>query len=216
MNSAFKFWQVYKDEHLMVKLHIFGRATICPFSKLIPYFPTSGNILDVGCGYGLLLYFLNEDVSNKGRRLIGIDHDLKKVNIAKRYANTNIKFYLCMLEELEPEKFEAVSIIDVLYCIDLNKWKVVLDKCFCILRPGGRLIVKETIDKPRWRSWLTIIEEKFAIGVCRITQGDKPHIESKETYSSALRKSGFIIDVVKPFNTWHWSSQCLFIATKRE
>ncbi|MCK7467951.1 MAG: hypothetical protein MZU91_07375 [Desulfosudis oleivorans] len=47
-----------------------------------------------------------------------------------------------------------------------------------VLRPGGRLIVKEVVDRPRWKYWAIMAQEALSVRVFGITKGDRPHFES--------------------------------------
>jgi len=215
MNTLFWAWRVYKNEPFVTRLHILGRAVLCPFSTLLPYFPASGHILDVGCGYGFLLHLVKNDISNKGRKLSGIDHDFKKINVAKKYTSVDMDFSEGTIEKLPTERFDTVSITDVLYCISLDKWKSFLGHCFRVLKKGGRLVVKEVVKQPGWKHWFLTVEEKLAVEVFKITRGDRPHLEPIETYCKVMEKSGFRIGETKPLSTWHPYNQCILIAHKR-
>ena len=191
-----------------------GRYFLCPFFELVKYFPATGDILDVGCGYGILAHLLKEDPANAGRRLTGIDHDPGKIKIAMNLEDMNVKFARENLEEIPETSFDMISIIDVLYTVDLCEWKAMLDNCFKVLRPGGKLIIKDVINEPRWKYWITMLEEKLAIEVLKITRGGKPHIESKEVYRSALEKSDFTISLSKSIATWSWLGHYVIVAHK--
>jgi 2-polyprenyl-3-methyl-5-hydroxy-6-metoxy-1,4-benzoquinol methylase len=205
---------VYKKETLAAKFHIFGRAVMCPFYKMLPYFPGSGQILDIGCGHGILSNLLFYDPHNNGRRLMGIDHAPDKVDIARRCSVRSIEFLTASPDSLPDKKFDAVSMVDVLYAVDIDKWKALLDSCFRILKPGGLFIVKEVIDKPRWKYLALLLEEKLAVEVLKITKGDRPHIESANTYRKALKESGFFIVEEKPLEIFNWVNHYVFIARR--
>ncbi|MCU0564820.1 MAG: class I SAM-dependent methyltransferase, partial [Desulfobacterales bacterium] len=75
MNSVAAAWNAYAGEGLAARLHVAVRALTCPFGQVIDRFPTSGAVLDVGCGHGLLIHLLARDPEHGGLALHGIDHD---------------------------------------------------------------------------------------------------------------------------------------------
>jgi SAM-dependent methyltransferase len=68
MNSLLTAWNAYEGEPLAARLHVVVRALTCPFGRLIDRFPTTGAVLDVGCGHGLLVNLLARDPSITMRR----------------------------------------------------------------------------------------------------------------------------------------------------
>ncbi|MBI4322970.1 MAG: class I SAM-dependent methyltransferase [Candidatus Omnitrophica bacterium] len=216
MNALRMLWQVYQGEPLRVRLHVIGRALLCPFAEVMAYVPPTGTIVDVGCGYGILLHLLSNAASNGARQHVGVDHSVAKVEIARRTAKPGITFSHDGLEALPSEQYDAASIVDVLYTIDRRNWREVLAHCHRILKPGGRLIVKEVSDRPRWKAGLTGLEERLAMGVLKLTEGDVPHFESLQTYQRALEEARFRVDEARALKSWHWVSHCLLVASKGE
>lgn len=206
---------VYTKEPLMARLHLMGRAFICPFHKIVGYFPEAGDILDIGCGHGSFAQLLYHDVSNKNRRVTGQDHDIRKIEMAKKHENASLMFVSKRLEELPSSAYDAIAIMDVLCIIDMGNWGEVLRDCFRLLRPGGRLVVKEVIDKPGWRYWMTMTEEVLATCILKISKGTVPHFESIKTYCDKFKEAGFLIADVYKMPKWYYS-HCLFVALKPE
>jgi len=81
-----KIRDIYRGESPGTMFHILARSLICPFARLLPYFPSSGKILDIGCGHGILLNLLAGDGPNRARQLVGIDHAPNKIGVAARHA----------------------------------------------------------------------------------------------------------------------------------
>lgn len=214
MNTLRQIRHLYKNESPATRLHVLCRTALCPFVEMLRYFPASGNILDIGCGHGILSNLLFYDSFNRGRKLTGVDHAAGKIDIAARHSNSYVKFLHTSPENLADNEFDAISIVDVLYTIDMDKWKALLDSCFRILKPNGLLIVKEVVNRPRWKYWLLLLEERLAVEVFKITKGDRPHVESIEIYSGAFEKSGFIVTERKPLNNRSWVGHFLFVAHK--
>jgi len=214
MNSAAAAWNAYKGQGLSTRLHVVVRALTCPFGRLIDRFPTTGTVLDVGCGHGLLINLLARDASRSGLRLHGIDHDAAKIETARRTARPGVAFSATPLPALPEAAYDAVSIFDVLYTVRRELWADILRGCHRVLRPGGRLILKEVIDRPRWKYWAIMAQESLSVSVFGITKGERPHFEAPETYRAAVEDAGFRIAEDRPLSSANWISHYLFVGLK--
>ena len=214
MNSLQTAWQAYGREPLAQRLHVLIRALTCPFRALLDRFPRSGSVLDVGCGHGLLVNLLARDPRHPGLQLWGIDHDAAKIEVARRTALPGVEFSTSRLEELPEAGFDVVSIFDVLYTVREDIWGEILGGCYRVLRPGGMLIVKEVVDRPRWKYWAIMAQESLSVMIFKITKGDRPHFESAAVYSRAIASAGFRVAEVAPLPSATWISHCLFIGRK--
>jgi 2-polyprenyl-3-methyl-5-hydroxy-6-metoxy-1,4-benzoquinol methylase len=190
------------------------RAMTCPFGSLIDRFPTTGAVLDVGCGHGLLLNLLSRDPLRSRLQLCGIDHDPAKIEAARRTALPGVDFSTKPLGAFAEAAFDAVSLFDVLYTVRQEIWGDILAGCFQALRPGGTLIVKEVVDRPRWKYWAIMAQELLSVTVLGITKGDRPHFGPPETYRQALVGAGFTIAEERSLPSANWISHYLFIARK--
>lgn len=96
-----------------------------------------GNILDVGCGTGLV----GESLRPVAQHLVGVDLSQEMLQIA---AGRNLYDELCHAEmnsfmSSRPRQFNLVVAADVLsYCGDLDEFSASVDSSLC---PGGWLIV---------------------------------------------------------------------------
>ena len=214
MNSTAAAWNAYKGEELSTRLHVVVRALTCPFGRLIDRFPTTGAVLDVGCGHGLLVNLLARDPSRSGLQLHGIDHDATKIETARRTALPGVVFSTTPLPAMPESAFDAVAVFDVLYTVRREVWAGILGGCCRVLRPGGRLIVKEVVDRPRWKYWAILAQETLSVSLLGITKGDPPHFESAETYRQALVEQGLIMVEEAPLPSANWISHYLFVARK--
>jgi 2-polyprenyl-3-methyl-5-hydroxy-6-metoxy-1,4-benzoquinol methylase len=214
MNSARTAWKAYRMEAGAARLHVVARALTCPFAALTDCFPKSGALLDIGCGHGLLINLLAADPSRSGLRLFGIDHDGSKIEAARRSAPPGAVFSPQPLSSFPESAFDVVSIVDVLYTVRLEVWCSILTGCCRALRPGGTLIVKEVVDRPRWKYWAIMAQEALSVRVIGITKGERPHFESPETYRRAIEAGGFRVRVERPLKSASWISHYLFVADK--
>ena len=138
-------WSTYPASSLQVKLRILGRYIACPYNELVEELPLKGHMLDVGCGHGLLAVVLSKHEKQSNLTYYGIDHDEKKLSVAKGLRISNVKFCHQDLTQLKTETFDCVVIVDVLYCIPLREWPEFLENCQRLLKPEGSLLIKETI-----------------------------------------------------------------------
>jgi 2-polyprenyl-3-methyl-5-hydroxy-6-metoxy-1,4-benzoquinol methylase len=214
MNSVAAAWTIYRGAGLATRLHVALRALTCPFGPLMSRFPTTGAVLDVGCGHGLLINLLASDPSRSALRLLGIDHDAGKIQAARRTAKAGVAFSSAPLAAVPEAAFDAVSIFDVLYTVRREVWGDILGGCHRALRPGGLVIVKEVVDRPRWKYWAILAQEALSVTVLGITQGDRPHFEPAETYRRAMADAGFGVVEERPLPSATWISHYLFVGRK--
>lgn len=214
MNSVRAAWQAYQGEGLATRLHVVMRALTCPSAPLLRCFPFTGAVLDVGCGHGLLVNLLARDPSHRDLKIHGIDHDSAKIAAARRTAPSGVEFSTGILAHFPESVFDAVSIVDVLYTVRKSAWSEILQGCARILKPGGRLIVKEVVDRPRWKYWAIMTQEALSVRVFGITKGERPHFESPECYRKAIVAAGFGVVEERPLPTPTWISHYLFVGLK--
>lgn len=129
-------------------------------AELINRVVLNGNILDVGCGTGIL----SELVDLKRFQYIGIDISEVALRLAKKKrARTNVDFINASIEEFETQiKFETIVFNEVLYYLDYeNIIKTTVD-----MLVGQKLFIASAFDfaeGQELRQWLrnhtTLISE---------------------------------------------------------
>lgn len=204
--------KIYTKLKLSQRIFICIRFITCPWHKLLPIITGKSSILDIGCGHGLFLNLIRKKFSDV--HCVGFDHDLNKINQAK-LSSEEIKFLtIDDVEKLEKSSFDFVSIIDVLYSVPVDDWDKVIKTAYNSLKPGGKLILKETVNKPVLKYYFCLMQEILAIKILRYTKGESPNLLPIDFYIQKLIKNNFTIvdhyDVSKYYLWPHY----LFITEK--
>ncbi len=118
---------------------LLGREPV--FRKLFaPLLPSSkdAKILDLGCGYGEFIYFLQ---LNGYTKAMGIDLNEKQLEVGERLGVTNLQRRESgqFLRE-SAGIFDFISAIDILEHIPKTQVLELLDLVFAALRPSGRFL----------------------------------------------------------------------------
>lgn len=118
------------------KIYFKLRPLILPIKEIINHIPLKANILDLGCGKGILL----EHIKNYNS-YIGIDLKAPK---QKYDVKVNFKQLDCIeFIENNLDEFNTFLIIDLLHHIPKNKQNSFVDKLCTKLKKGDRIIIKD-------------------------------------------------------------------------
>lgn len=163
-------------------------------------------LLDVGCGLGLLGFYLREH-GFRGDYL-GIDFDAGKIEAAREAAEgagIRLDFESGDAAGLPP--FEGhVALLDVLHYLPAESQRTLLRDAAARVAPGATLIVRNVLRQPGWRFRLTVWEERFMHAV-RWMRSAAVHYPSREEIEAPLREAGLVADVRPlwgrtPFNSF--------------
>lgn len=184
----------YDAEALGDRFHTRFRWWSAPFPALEREVPPAGRVLEVGCGHGLLTTYLA--LTAPTRALTGVDIDTHKIEIARRAAarlpagTARPTFAVVEPGTVVPGPWDAVVIADVLYLLAPAARAALLAAYAGELVPGGRLVVKEVDDRPRWKYALMAIQERLSTGVLGITEGEDLSFPSLAEVCAVLEAVG--------------------------
>jgi 2-polyprenyl-3-methyl-5-hydroxy-6-metoxy-1,4-benzoquinol methylase len=156
------------------RLHTRLRWWWCPFPVIEAAVPKCGDVLEVGCGHGLLSLYLG--LESPSRRVVGVDIDSAKITEAKEAvghlhpSEADVSFEAVDAAYVPRGAWDAIVIADVLYLLSDSQEQSLLEAAARALRPGGALVVKEMGLTPRWKLTWTRVQETLATRVFGVTE----------------------------------------------
>ncbi len=178
-------------------------------------------MLDVGCGHGVLAALLLLTATPNGvssastptcARSSGRNESVGK--------NPNAEFRAVTIETLaaeRPASFDCVIVADVLCLIARDTWAPFLDAARRLLRPGGRLVLKDAENDGSWRAVKALWQERLMVHVLRRTVstggiGFAPRAE----LAGYVTRAGFVVDDVTSYARGYSTPHVLFVAHARQ
>lgn len=148
-------------------------------------------ILDVGCGVGLLAFYLRERGCRQ--RVVGLDADARKIRygagITRRsYRDVDLRFH--DVAETIPEFTGNIALFDVLHYLSPASQGALLRRLSSCVGPGSVLIIRDCPQERRPRYWMTWLAEKFAQAISWNRDGPL-HFPSRDGINAAFDAGDF-------------------------
>ena len=120
------------------------------------------NLLDLGCGYGYLSYFLH--YKNPNMKITGFDYDEEKIKIASNGFDKNEQLiFKCVDINVESfMKYDGILLNDVLHYFSKEKQINLLDKCANALCKNGVILIRDGITDLEDKHGKTELSEKLS------------------------------------------------------
>lgn len=148
-------------------------------------------ILDIGCGVGLLAYYLRE----RGCRqpILGLDLDMRKIrrgiSIAPHYDDIDLRSQ--DIQGPMPAFFGNIALFDVLHYLPPAEQTSLLSRLARSVAPGGGLLVIRDCPRDNGpRFWMTFAAEKFAQAVSW-NLNTPLHFPPRERITAAFNEAEF-------------------------
>jgi 2-polyprenyl-6-hydroxyphenyl methylase/3-demethylubiquinone-9 3-methyltransferase len=190
----------YPHAPALARWHMRGRLRLCPYDALPKHLTGAGSILDIGCGFGHLAWFMADRMPSL--RYFGADVDVRKVRLAAacpREAEPAPSFRHGDLLEAAttagwPARFGNIVLLDVLY---LMPWELqvrvlgwALDR---LADAAGSALVIKSMDAPAGFAGLrAVAEEWIMVSLLRRTMGSGTLLGARppEAYAALGRDRG--------------------------
>jgi hypothetical protein len=111
--------------------------------------------------------------------------------------------------------WDAIVIVDVLYLLDPEAERALVERCAQALGPGGVLVVKETDVEPRYKHLIAKLQEVVATRIVRITQGATISFTPAAEQAALLRSCGLSAQVT-PVHQGHVHPHVLIVGHRAQ
>jgi 2-polyprenyl-3-methyl-5-hydroxy-6-metoxy-1,4-benzoquinol methylase len=192
-----------------------ARLALAPLDRVAA--EASGTALvDVGCGHGVLAALLLHE--HPERRVVGIDPDARKIAWANESVgkSPNAEFHAVTIEALAAERpaaFDCVIVADVLCLIARETWPPFLAAARRLLKPGGRLLLKDAENDGSWRAVKALWQERLMVHVLRRTVSTGGiGFATREELAGHVTGAGFTIDHIVSYARGYTAPHVLLTA----
>jgi 2-polyprenyl-3-methyl-5-hydroxy-6-metoxy-1,4-benzoquinol methylase len=163
-------------------------------------------LFDLGCGVGLLPFYLRE--LGLTFPVAGIDHDEGKIAVARDIAVRNygaLDFRTGDARAAIPAG-RNVTAIDVLHYFKDEEQDAIVESIAAAIPPGGVAIVRDCVRDGSLRYRLTVIQESFS-RLIRWLKAERLNFATRETIVGPFERRGFTVETkpmwgLLPYNNY--------------
>ena len=151
----------------VVRAYCWGRFLIMRqrfLDEIGQYLPSSGTVLDVGCGFGLFsLYYA---ATGRDRLVRGLDLNRRRIALARRAA-ARLRLDNVVYEDTDARHFKgdaqvaAAYMLDIIHHVPSDAVRPLLGQLHRAVAPGGVLLVKDVDTRPAPKRWFTYALDKL-------------------------------------------------------
>jgi 2-polyprenyl-3-methyl-5-hydroxy-6-metoxy-1,4-benzoquinol methylase len=150
-------------------------------------------ILDVGCGVGLLPFYLRE--RGLEQPITGFDIDARKIRSAQAvgkasYRGRELTFFEHDVRNHLPDFSGNIAVLDLLHYLSPERQKTLLAELSACVSPGGLLLLRDCPRDGSARYWATYAGEKFAQAISW-NVGVPLHFPARESINAAFPEAEF-------------------------
>jgi precorrin-6B methylase 2 len=171
------------------------RRVIVPLQPVADAVPDDVHVTEIGCGQGLLI----ELFAARVRRVIGIDYDARKCEMARaalaRFANVEIveDDAMSYCEAAPPRSTDVAILSDTLSSFSIPAQDRLLTAVAAMITERGRILLKIIDATPRWkaaasRALSTVIYKRLRLS---LSDGQQFTYRPRGEYVSLLGALGF-------------------------
>lgn len=150
-------------------------------------------LLDLGCGLGLLAFYLRE--MGLSMPIHGLDYDSNKIELANQAipdsGHHNLSFAFHDARNGLPQHSGNVTILDILQFFTPAQQNALLQQAAACIPLGGQLVIRSGIRDSSWRFRITVIGDLIAKGTFWM-KAAPTHYPSEEDFLKNLSPFGTV------------------------
>lgn len=183
------------------------KSWLWPFANIDSVLPASGTIIDLGCGDGLVAYYLAQH--GPRRQVIGIDLDPNKINHARSLKPRlpNLRFIVADIARVDLRQAQGCLLSDVLHHLPKSNQTALLHHVAYQLKSKAICVIKEADEDDFIRSRLTRLWDWL------LYPHDQINYYSAKHLIRLMRQLGFSVSL-NPLRHFFPGSVNLFVCTK--
>lgn len=192
---------IFRTANLSTRCYLWLRSKLTPYEHLASAFPAEGQILDLGCGHGLLSFALA--LGSQGRKVVGVDHDPDRARIASdaaldlasprrpRFQAGDLRAHLASVAS---GSLAGVAMIDILHYFDRATQEALVNDAARVITGGGVLVVRDIDADAGIKAATNELYERFVtvVGFTRSTES-KLSFRTAREWTVLLESCGFSV-----------------------
>jgi len=194
--------RAYRHRGARTRIHILIRFLTCPFLRVLDAVPRDARVLDIGAGHGL---FARLVAARGAKRVVAVEPDVRKVQPVDGVT------FVAGFDDIVRERFDAITIIDVLYKIPIAEWDALFARCAARLEHGGVLVIKEHDPTARLKNFWNRAQEWLASKM-RLTLGQSFSYETPRDFTARLERAGFTDVQARRIDLFYPHPHVLYVA----
>ena len=153
-----------------------------------------GTLVDLGCGRGIALALADHVRGEEGPApppptLVGVERSAAIAEVARGAVGARGRIVVADLVEYAPPPADLILVLDVLHYLDAGAQEQVLGRAARVLRPGGRLLLREADAAAGFRFRLVGAAERAA-AIGRRAWGQRFCYRTAAAWSDLLEAAG--------------------------
>ena len=176
--------RTYRTAPAVTRIHVLGRFLTCPFLRVLDFLPPGGRVLDLGAGHAI---FAHLALAAGARSVFAVEPDLRKIFLT--FPRHSL-YAVCGLDSAVAGRFDAVSLVDVLYRLPISEWDALFRSIRELLAPGGVFLLKEMDPQHRVKARWNRLQE-WLVDRVGLTLGEDHSFETRDQLRDRLLRAGF-------------------------
>ena len=117
---------------------------------LVPHFPPTGVVVDLGAGHGALLALLQ--ARDPEQPLVAVEHDPGRAAwLRRRFAGAPVTVHEADMTTCALPACQGLALLDVLHYFARSEQDALLTRAVGVLEPGGVLVLRTPDPEAGWR-----------------------------------------------------------------